>query len=281
VANDPTEPTCATRQQALTALADPRRLPAELHAHVKGCVGCRGFRRGLLALDRLVPQIPVPSSPPHVRADFLANLPAESGLPPIIVRRPAPKPGSSPALVAARGIWAAREQWQYAAGIAAMLTLGVGLWWVSAGPRVAAPEVAKMRHELLSKEVTCLAALTRAETPAEKVAAWTRFAADVQAEAKLVYKAAPDGDMQSLERMYARAVSEGLLTQAALLPPGLTPAQRQAALAAADGHLQRAATEAEALAQGAPPASRGPLLNIAAAARAGQARLTDIVHKGA
>ncbi len=270
--------TCETLQQTLTALPDPRRLPGDVAAHVRGCASCARFRRGLIALDRLVPQLDVPASPPEVRADFLAAL-AAADLPPIIERRRPVRRDSTGSLSA---LWAAREQWQYAAGVAAMLTVGVGVWWVSTGARPAGTgEVAKLRHELLSKEVKHLAALTRAETPAERVAVWSGLAADLHAEAKLVYKAAPDQEMASLSRMYARTVTEGIVRQAKLLPPALTPAERLHALADADGKLQAAEADAEALSKEAPPAARGELTKMAGTAKAARVALQSIIRTGA
>ena len=270
--------TCETFQQALTASPDPRRLPAELATHVRGCTACARFRHGLLKLDRLIVRVPVPPSPPEVRAAFVAAL-AAVDLPPIIERRTPARRDSTGTLTA---LWAAREQWQYAAGVAAMLTVGVGVWWVSTGSRPAgAPEVAKLRHELLSKEVRHLAALTKAETPVDKVAVWSGWAADITAEAKLVHKVAPDTEMASLSRMYARTVDEGVVRQAALLPPSLTPAERLQALADADGKLQAAEVDAETLAKEAPPAARGELKKIAGTAKAARARLQSIIRTGA
>ena len=155
----------------------------------------------------------------------------------------------------------------------------------STGPHHARPagtgEVAKLRHELLSKEVKHLAALTRAETPAERVAVWSGLAADLHAEAKLVYKAAPDREMASLSRMYERTVTEGVVAQAKNLPPALTPAERLHALADADGKLQAAEAEAEALSKEAPPAARGELKKMAGTAKAARAALQSIIRTGA
>ena len=270
--------TCETVQQTLTALPDPRRLTPDVAAHVRGCADCARYRRGLLRLDRLVPRIPVPASPPEVRAQFLATV-AAADLPPIIERRVPARRDSNGSLTV---LWAAREQWQYAAGVAAVLAVGVGLWWASTGPRTPGTgEVARLRHELLSKEVRHLAELTRAETPADKVAVWSGWAADLHAEAKLVYKAAPDAEMESLSGMYARTVDEGLLRQAKLLPPTLTPAERLQALADADGRLRAAEADADALALEAPPAARRPLQKMAGTARAARVALQSIIRTGA
>ena len=270
--------TCETFQQALTASPDPRRIPAELASHVRGCPSCAAFRRGLMKLDRLVSQLPVPASSPEVRATFVANL-ATADLPPIIERRLPARRDSNGGLSA---VWAAREQWQYAAGVAATLAVGVGVWWVSTGARPSGTaEVAKLRHELLTKEVRHLAALTKAETPGDKVAVWSGWAGDVVAEAKLVHKVAPDAEMASLSRMYARTVDEGVVRQAALLSPTLTPAERLQALADADGKLQAAETDAETLSKDAPPAARGELKKIAGTAKSARARLQSIIRTGA
>ena len=218
-----------------------------------------------------------------MREAFLTGLAvAEASLPPIIERRVPVKRDSGATLSGlSRSVWAARDQWQYAAGIAAMLAVGVGVWWVSTGPRHGnGPEVAKLRHELLGKEVRHLAALTRAETPAEKVAVWSAAAADLHAEARHVYAAAPADEMVSLQKMYARAVDEGLVRQARLLPPGFTPAERQRALAEADRSLEAAEADAKALAATAPPKSQGPLKTIAETARAARAALQTIVREG-
>lgn len=270
--------TCETTRHELLALPDPRRLPAELHAHVAGCPECAGFRRGLAALHRLVPRIPVPPASPKVKADFLAHV-AASGVPagdwpPIIARRPRPSDSGT----AFTALWASREQWQYAAGVAATLVIGLSVWWLATGPRTGAPETAKLRHELLGREVKHLAALTKAETASQRVAVWSDLAADLHGEAKYVYVAAQADEMRSLERMYARAVQEGLLKQAALLPATYSPAERQAALADADAKLRAAEAEAGALAKEAPPRSQPTLLKMAGTARVARARIQAIIR---
>jgi hypothetical protein len=265
--------TCETLQQRLLALPDIGSVPADLNQHVSTCPACTKFRAGLAKLDRLVPKIRVPAS--TGKAAFVSQL-ETLDLPPIIKRRVLAKRDSGSVF---SGLWKTRREWQYGAGIAAALLIGVGIWWANTSNRNGPPtEVAKLRHELLKKEVAHLATLTKADTATQKIAVWSNVTAELHTEAKVVYKIASTDEMNSLEKMFGRAVTEGLLVQAQHLPVTMSPAEKQTALAEANTKLQAAETETETLAKEAPPQAQGALKKMAVTARAAQSRLKAIIR---
>lgn len=266
---------CDVVQTRLLALPDVRRLPTDLREHVTGCRACVGFARGLSKLDALIPKIPVPASSPEVQVTFFEHIAAST---PIITRFPtAPRRDSSGTLSA---IWAKREQWQIAAGVAASLMVGVVVWWFATTTQTQPrPEVVKLRHELLNREVKHLAALTKANTAQDRIAVWANFAQELQTEVKNVHLMAQGNEMVTLERMFDKTVNEGLIKQAATLE-NLTVADRQKSLTDAVSKLKAAEADAMTLANNATPTSKPVLNRMAKTAKDGRTQLETIIKSG-
>ena len=266
---------CDVVQNRLLALPDVRRLPADLREHVTGCKACVGFLRGLSKLDTLIPKVPVPAPSPEVQVAFFEQVAANT---PIITRRPAaPRRDSSVTLSA---IWAKREQWQIAAGVAASIMIGIGVSWFATTSRVPPrPEVVKLRHDLLNKEVKHLAALTKANTAQDKIAVWSNTAQDLLTEVKNVHLLAQGNEMVNLERLFDKTVHEGIIKQAATLE-NLTVADRQKSLSDVVMKLKAAENDATTLSQNATPTSKPVLIRMAKTAKDGRIQLETIIKSG-
>lgn len=267
---------CADAQTRLLALPDPLRLSADLRAHARTCPACTAFARTLARIDELLPHLPVPAPTAGAKAAFLDL--AAAG--PVIVRRPE-RPATPSGLTAlGRAVWRARESWQYAGGVAAVLAVGIGLWW--AGTRPGRADVAAgPRHELLARQVQSVARLAKATTAEERVDVWADVVGELAAEAGRVHKGAGPDDLAALDRMFARAVTDGLLAQARQLPVTLTVRERDDKLRAAGARLAAAEASATGLADAAPVQAVGPLRKLARMAKQGRIDLETIVRKGA
>jgi hypothetical protein len=265
---------CETTRQHLLAHADEPVLPPEVNAHVVGCAACTKLARQLHTMNESLRAITVPASD-DAKARFLETI-STADLPPIIERSAVRTRDSSTSLRPWRG-WSWKTEWQYAGGIAAVVLLAVGGWWFSSSPR-AKPEMAKLRHELLKHEVASVTRMTRAQTPEDRLAAWTELTGHLHTETKHVYKIASPTDLETLERMFGKVVNEGVLTQAKLLPATYSPAQREKALADIDAKLQAAQTDAETLSPDAPTTAQPALLKIAGTAREARAKLQAIIR---
>ena len=264
--------TCEVVRARLLTTADPGRLPAAVREHVSGCVGCAGFARRLARVDELLPRLPVPAPTAGVKEAFVEAV--EFG--PVIVRRPEPRATPAGLSAVGRAVWRSREEWQYAGGVAAVLCVGVGMWWAGTRPRAAAA-AAGPRHELLAKQVKSLGLLASADTPDKRLAVWTDAAAELAAEAKRVHVAAGPADLAALDRMFAVAVTDGVVGQAERLPT-LTARDRVARLKPAADALAAIEADAEATAAGAPVQSQATWKKLAKTARAGRTRLEALTR---
>lgn len=250
-------------------MADPRRLPTELRDHVAGCDGCSGFAAELTRLDTVLATLPIPPADPAVRDQFLASL-ADAG--PIITRLPTVRRDSALSLPALLD----RGHWRYPAGLAAGIALALGgVWWANRPPAPAAPEIV-VRHDLLSKEVRHLVALTRTNDPKTRLSELVEVAGSLEAEARQMYLIADAEAMTDLQKLFEKAVSKGVVGQAERLPV----ADRAAALPAARSALQSAETDASGLAGVAPEHTRPMLQKMAAAAKKARERLDALARDG-
>lgn len=264
--------TCDTIRARLAALAGTDIVPADVVGHATGCPACAGYARTLARVDELVPQLPVPAPSPGARQAVLEL--ALSG--PIIVPRPAVTATPSGVVRLARAAWAAREQWQYAAGVAAVLAVGLTLWQL--GTRPGRPEVAGARHELLGQQVRSLARLSTADTADAKVAIWTDAVGELAAATRRVHGAADPADLEALDRMFAKAVSDGLVKQAQALPPNLTVPDKKRRLKAALDQLAAVQAQAEAQSTTAPIQAVPTWKSLARSAAAGRAALLTLTE---
>lgn len=262
---------CSLARTRLAAL-DRGDMPADLASHVRGCAGCAGHARTLAAIDRLIPRLPVPAASPPARRKAVAL--AAAG--PIIA--PRPKPLATPSILSRLGRYAVetRESWQYVAGVAAVLAVGVGLY--VAGARGPVAEVATPRHELLTNQVRSLAELSNAETAEARLNIWSGVAKGLVDEAESVYVGASADDLESLDRMFARAVCDGVVRQAKQLPPNLTPHERRRLLAPALEQASRLEERTRELAKRAPVQAAPAARNLAQTAAEGRKALAAVAR---
>jgi hypothetical protein len=259
---------CEVLQNRLLALPDPRRVPAELRPHLDGCPACRAFAAGVLRLDALLAELPVPPADDDVRAAFLDRVTAAG---PVITRVPVvPSRGSSAQLSAV--LARAGLTWRHAAGLAAALMVAVGGYWIATAERSRPQPAAYHRHELLAKEAKWVADLAQAEDPKDRLKLWTGIADDVRGEARALHMVAAEDEMRDLTELYRKAVETGVVAQARRVPDHDRPAAVREAMA----RLTASAAESTKLADGASPHSRRQLLQMAAIARDGNKALQSL-----
>jgi hypothetical protein len=258
--------TCDTIQNRLLAHADPGRVSAEIRAHLEQCLHCQAFAQAAVRLERLLPQIPVPPASETAKAQLLQQILGDA---PIIV--------PSAAVRAEPTRWERRlveSGWKLTAGLAAAVTFTAVIWWSSGENRpVELAGVPYQRHQLLQKEVAHVAALANANTPPERLAIWADVVTDLRTEAAEVYLVASESEIQSLGKMFNRAVHDGIIRQADRFPEHVPPVERQAVLSEVVKKLQAAEADADSLAKVAPPQTQPVLRQMAATAREGLARV--------
>ena len=258
--------TCDVIQNRLLALPDLTRVPDDLRAHVDRCPGCRAFLAGAARLDGLLTGLPVPPSE-DAKAAFLDRITAAG---PIIRRVP-----TVPRFRSLRARVGGAVGWKPAAGLAAAVAVGAGIWLTVGGTSDEKPSVAAApRHPLLEKQVRHVVALARANTPPDRMRVWAAVAADLRDETRAVYKVAPADEMAALARMFDKTVRQGIVPQADRLADHAIPApDKRALLTDVEARLADVEAEASRLATQAPPQSVEPLKKIAAAARDGRLKL--------
>ncbi len=267
---------CDAAQTRLLALPDATRPPADLRAHVRTCPACAAFARTLIRIDESIPRLPVPAPTAGAKAAFLDL--AAAG--PVIVRRPERPVTPSGLTAVGRAVWRARESWQYAGGVAVVLAVGLGVWW--AGTRPGRNDVAVgPRHELLARQVQSLARLSTATTAEERVEVWADVVGELAAEVGRVHKGAGPDDLAALDRMFTKAVQDGLLTQARQLTATMTVRERTEKLRAAGARLDAAEGRARELADAAPVQAVGALRKLERTAKQARADLAIIIRTGA
>jgi hypothetical protein len=251
--------TCDEIQNRLLALADPARVPQDLRAHLAQCAPCRSVLAAVVEVESLVARLPIPDSAP-AQAAFLDRFAEPSS---IIALAPVPyRPRQTR--------WPA-----YAASLAAGICLVVGGWYVT---RPGPAPVARIgpRHELLQKEVRHVVALTKAESPADRMLIWADVAADFQQEMKDLYQVADEYDLDILTQMFGRAIDEGVLAQARKIPPFFPPVERRNKLTATAVKLAATEVAAEALVLTARPSAKPYLERIVRTAKLGREKLQKL-----
>lgn len=238
-----------------------------MRGHLDECPGCRALLARAARLDELLTDLPVPPSSDAVKAAFLDRV---ATVEPILNRVPATSRGEL-------------SQWKYVASLAAAVLLALGAWALFHGRTGAdRPRVANRPQELLGQEVHHLTELAKADTAPKKIAIWADVAADLQAETRAVYLAAPEPEITTLARLFDKAVTDGIERQANLLRnKHLEPAERQALLATAR-KLEATRTNVTQLTDSAPPQAKAPLQRMADRAGTVRQRLIDLAEgKGA
>ena len=106
---------------------------------------------------------------------------------------------------------------------------------------------------------------------------WTEWATDIRGETRDLYKVAQADELGSLARMYDRAVTDGIVKQAKMLPQHMDIEEKQKLLKTADAKLAEAGAEAERLLAEAPPQAQKPLKQIVESSREGRKQLEPIM----
>lgn len=271
--------TCDVVRNRLLALPDPARPSDDLLSHLGGCAACVAAQTEAVRLDRLLKQLPVPSSADR-KAAFLADLEADG---PIIRTRPV-----LPSTLAESGAfkpvakWLRRIDWRYVGGgVAAALVIGLGIYWLA--PRGDGPQpplAEKPRSVLLARMVKHNTELaTVARTPQQRMVVYANMTADLKSEAFDVYKVAGRDEINSLAAQYADVVVQGVVGQAKKLDDKpLPPDVRSKALQEAIYTLAATQTDAARLAADAPPNARPALNRIAETAMEGRRTLANIAQ---
>jgi hypothetical protein len=269
---------CEQYQRRLLGTESPDRPAPEVEAHLVRCAACREWQGRLLQLEANVPLLPVPPSAGGFR---LARR---------ILASKTPLPRSIPL---------SRRRWRWLAGGAAAATvliacgilLGNALWqavekpvdrpraegsWEKerpVQPRPADRKQAARQDRLVACLVRCDLRLARAGSPQERVEALAELADSLHGESAGLVRSAPSRELDQLASLYGKVVRQEVGT-AREIPTRL----RRQVLGPIALRLARAEREARELAEQT-PGSAGPLLQIAAVAREGRARLHDLIEK--
>jgi hypothetical protein len=274
---------CQACQYELLAAADPGQPSAEARDHLAGCTACQEWQRQLLRIEGNVWRIPVP--PTQAKEVLLRRLLAE----------PAPRP--QPVTLPLR-----RRPWRLpaiAAGLAAAaLLLACGIWLgnflsrslrpghlppQAKGPATppsrkpaATDKKAPAPSPLLARILALDLTLAEAATPRQRLETLAALADELQSETQAVARE-PDAakDLKALARLYEKVVRDGIVARANSVPA----ADRQAVLAPIADHLGRTRRQARELADRSRPDAAQPLLQIAAAAEAGDRQLHQLMQE--
>ena len=263
---------CEAVQNRLLAAPDAHDPGEPLRVHLADCAPCRAMQAKALQLDALLADLPAAPSSASRKAAFLESM-REAG--PIIRVKPQTRTLRTPSgtFKPFRAL-----RWPHYAGTAAALLVAIAGIWYSTRTKTPVPELAeKPRHELLKKEVKHVTKLAGSDSAPQRMTVWAEWASDLKAETKDLYKVAPSDELQSLARLFERAVQNGIVKQAKLLDRHMPAAERQALFGDALARLRDAETETTQLAQNAPPAAQKALLKMAETARLGRTTLEPLV----
>jgi len=257
--------TCDVCQRRLLASKAPADPGPEVRAHLGSCPECARWHRSLVQIERNVSRLPVPTT--HARQPLLARILGQT--------EPAPAPPPAPVLALPwwRKPFALRAMVAAAAGF--LITCGVilGLMLMHRrGPETPLAEMADPDQDLVARLAGCDVRLAEADTPQKRVEALAELADALRQEGQALRGA--DGgraELTEVAGLYERVIREGVVPRARTLPAD----ERRAVLDPIVKRLGQAEQEARALARG--PAAE-PLLQIAAAARAGDRELRKLLE---
>ena len=262
---------CEAVQNRLLAAPDAHHPEEKLLAHLADCSACRMVQTHALKLDSWLLHLPAAPSSDVKKAAFLESI-QEAG--PII--RVKPRSLRTPS--GTYRPWQTVLGWEQYAGIAAALMIALGgLWWFTR-TKSPVPELAeKPRHELLKKEVRHLTQLANSDSAPKRMTIWAEWASDLKTETKELYKVAPNDDLQSLGRLFERAVQEGIVKQAGLLDKHMPAGERQALFQDALARLTEVETETAQLSLNAPPDAQKTLRKMSQTAKTARVALEPLV----
>jgi len=241
----------------------------EVEAHLAECMACRQWHKMLLQIESHVPLLPVPPSPRKLQLqEELIHGPETIPFP-----TPAPPTRSS------------RNRWRKLAvgtgGLAAagvLIACGIFLGNMLSPPAKKTESVVKTASDdktLAGKLLELDMKLAQSDSPRERVETLAKLAKNLEGESRSLAKVAGPKDLQTLAKLYTKVVEEGLVQRARKLPA----AQRRDVLDPILGQLMLAKTEAEQMAQKAPPESAVPFQIIAAASRNGDLQLRKLMEE--
>jgi len=250
---------CEACQNAILASERPTRPTAEVREHLAGCAACQTVQKKAARLDDLLTRLPAPDAF-RAKAKLMAKLNQ-----------------STLAVPSSRVLWIRKWLLNPIPGVAALVVLGVGGFFYF-NKKAPQPEMAqKPRHELLTKEMGNVVRLAKADSAPDRLQVWTEWATDIRGETRDLYKVAQADELGSLARMYDRAVTDGIVKQAKMLPQHMDIEEKQKLLKTADAKLAEAGAEAERLLAEAPPQAQKPLKQIVETSREGRKQLEPIM----
>jgi hypothetical protein len=296
------------RCQRLLLLAENPEFPEfKVQTHLGGCQACREFQRQLLLIEGNVPRVPVPSSSSG-KERLLRAL-----LQPPVAQTLAPRPAAviRPDFARPAGSGSPFARWA-AVGVAACVLIAAGILlgqWLSQappnditepGPQAQVPQnngspgknpgpnkqiqdpfkkedkkpsVPGKSPALLAKLVECDLKLAAPESERQRIEALAAMAEALHQETQILAKSAKPAELMKLAQMYKRVVHNGLVARAQDLPME----ERGEVLKVVTVQLVAAGREAERQAR-LVPASAAAFTEIAAAARAADLRLRELME---
>lgn len=265
--------TCQTIQNRVLALPDPRQLPDHLRDHVEACPACMTWWKQAVRLERLLEQLPAPPAPADKKAVLLDDLTSAG---PVIKSIPAVERGPRRSLFTE--FWALPGT-KYLAGLAAAVLILIGGWMMMRpGPGTAVAAREAPRDPLLEKMAQRIVGLAHAKTPDQQLEGLSRMADDLSAGTRTFAKVATEEELRDLAGLFKTVVSDGIVTQAAGIPPhALTPTQKKVLLEKLAARLAETEQQAERAARESPPHAQPALKTIADTARDGQVKLKALV----
>ncbi len=258
---------CATAQNQIIALPDPRQLSVALRDHVLSCDACRAWASQAARLEALLTQLSVPPAPAEKKEAMIGDLMSAD---PVIQPMPTPAARPSFATVAGRFL---RQNATYVGGLAAAVLVAVGVAWYMNRPVQVTPEfVERQDHPLLKKMVARNVEMARAETPAKRLEVLGGMADEIAGETRGVARVASPAELIELANWYDKVVKDGLVKQSKDLKDSSAP-ERKRLLDPLAAKLNADADAAEKLAGEAPPDAQPTLKRMADTAREGAREL--------
>jgi hypothetical protein len=262
---------CELTRRRLLAAEHPARPGPDVKRHLAACPACRAWQQGLAALEAQVALLPVPHSDGKRRLlkDILA--PAGAGaaraLAPLGVVLPMPR--TTP--LKERGL----QKLSLAVAVAAAVVLfavGLALWPSGKDAPVARTPPTGPLHEYVQRLEERLHGV---DTPRRRVEVVAQYLDALRREADVLALAATDADeLAVVAEAYGRVVRDNLKGFARELSPG----DRAEVLAAVAEQLGREESHFRQLASNAVWVSKGPLTQIADAAREGERDLRSLIQ---
>jgi hypothetical protein len=265
---------CARIQQTLLASERPDQPSAALQQHLAGCSACQAWHQRLVAAERDIPLLPVPSS--AGRARFLQQL--HDGESPVVLEPDRPAPRSiwlepHRPMAKERGLRKMAVAFSLAAALA-LFALGFWAWPRGDQPVVQPnPNAAELKERRNLRDQR----LTTAQTSRERVEILADIAAKLHRELLGLARSVDGERLAMLAKFYGEVVRDGLLFHAGQLPARERPALEAVARLLND-------TESELLrmlaSDGAvTPAAAAPLREVAQSARFGHDQLRTLLSE--